>query len=127
MKRDIELVKQILTYFETKTDWQGESEVKIEGYEAKVINYHIHIMYEGGLLNGEPSKTKEGRVYGVLPFRLTWKGHEFLDNTKGGRWEKIIKETKVRGLKLGFDTISILMRKIAERQIDNIDLNQLLN
>lgn len=73
MKRDIEVVRKILVYFEEKTDWRHEDKIHIDGYEDKLVSYHIDIMYEAGLLNGEPIKSKEGRIYDVLPFRLTGK------------------------------------------------------
>ena len=37
MKRDIELVKQILLYFEAKTSWEGEEQVVIEGFDKEVL------------------------------------------------------------------------------------------
>lgn len=117
MKRDIELVRKILIHFENKTDWAHEEKIHIDGYEDKLVSYHIDIMFEGGLLNGEPSATKTGRIYDVLPFRLTWEGHEFLDSIRGGRWEKIMKRVKDKGGDFTFDLIKKLATKLAEDQL----------
>lgn len=117
MKRDLELVRKILTHFENKENWAHEKDLKIEGYDDKLVSYHIDIMYEAGLLNGEPSKTKEGRIIDVIPFRLTWDGHEFLDNTRGGRWEKILKKVKEKGGDFTFETVKKLATKFAEEQL----------
>lgn len=117
MKRDLLLVRQILLHFEAKQDWGYEDPVNIEGYEKKLVDYHLQIMYEAGLLNCEPTKTDQGRLYDVLPFRLTWEGHEFLDNTKGGRWDKIWKKVTEKGGDFAFDLIKKLATKYAEDQL----------
>ena len=41
-------------------------------------------MYEGGLLDAEAicSSTTPSRIVRVLPFGLTWAGHEFLDSLR---------------------------------------------
>lgn len=117
MKRDLELVRKLLIHFEEKADWKHEENIKIEGYEDKLVSYHIDIMYEGGLINGEPVQSKGGRIYDVLPFRLTWEGHEFLDSIRGGRWEKIMKKVKEKGGDFTFELVKKLATKLAEDQL----------
>ena len=117
MKRDLQLVRKILIYFENKDTFTYEENIKIDGYEDKLVTYHIDIMYEAGLLNGEPTKTSEGRIYDVLPFRLTWDGHEFLDSTRGGRWDKILQKIKEKGGDFTFELIKKLATKYAEEQL----------
>lgn len=117
MKRDLQLIKQILIYFEEKNDWKGEKEIKIEGYPDKQISYHIDILFEAGLINGEPSRSAQGRIYDVVPFRLTWEGHEFLDSIRGGRWKKILKKVKENGGVFTLEIIKKLATKLAEEQL----------
>lgn len=117
MKRDLNLVRLILLHFESKQDWSYEEDVAIEGYERKLIDYHMQIMHEAGLINCEPIRSEQGRLYDVLPFRLTWDGHEFLDNIKGGRWEKIWKKVSEKGGDFAFDVVKKLATKYAEDQL----------
>ena len=117
MKRDLQLVRKILIYFEDKDSFAFEENIMIDGYENKIVSYHIFIMFEAGLLSGEPTKTSEGRIYDVLPFRLTWEGHEFLDSTRGGRWDKILKKIKEKGEDFTFELIKKLATKYAEEQL----------
>jgi hypothetical protein len=117
MKRDLQLVKKILLHFEEKTDWTGEKKLTIAGYDDKLVSYHVDILFEAGLINGEPSKTKEGRIHDVLPFRLTWEGHEFLDSIRGGRWETIMKKVRDSGGNFTFELIKKLATKLAEDQL----------
>ena len=74
-------------------------------------------MFEAGLLNGEPERTSSGRIIDVYPFRLTWEGHEFLDNTKGARWERITKKIKDKGGDFAFELVKKLAEKFAEDQL----------
>ena len=117
MKRDLQLVRKILLHFEEKENWSGEKPVQIDGYDDKLVSYHVDIMFEAGLLNGEPSQTKAGRIHDVLPFRLTWEGHEFLDNTKSGRWDKILNTIKERGGNFAFEIVKKLATEIAQKEI----------
>ncbi len=117
MKRDIQLVREILLHFEEKQDWSYEDPVLIDGYEKRLVDYHMQIMYEAGLINGEPTKTEQGRLYDILPYRLTWQGHEFLDNTRGKRWDRIVKKIKEKGGDFAFDLVLKLATKYAEEQL----------
>ena len=118
MKRDLELVKLILEHFEAKSDWQGEKVVPIEGYAQTLVDYHIQILYEAGLLNAEVATTAAGRIYDAIPFRLTWEGHEFLDNVKDKtRWKKILQTIKDKGGSFSFELVKQLASKFAEQQL----------
>jgi hypothetical protein len=117
MKRDLELIKEILLHFESKEDWKHEN-LEIQGYEKKLVDYHLQLMYEGGLLNCEPITSEKGRIYNVLPFRLTWSGHEFLDNIREQtRWNKIKGIIKEKGGAFSIEIIKNLALRLAEKQL----------
>lgn len=87
MKRDLDLIREILLYFESKEDVevvQDVEEMGIDGYDALSLKHHLVLMYDAGLLNAEAirSRTDPGRTVDVLPFFLTWEGHEFLDSIR---------------------------------------------
>ena len=84
MKRDFELVMKILEYLENRNETSVITELHIPGYDKYLVAYHIRRMYEGGLLDAEviTSESTESRIINVLPFGLTWQGHEFLDSMK---------------------------------------------
>jgi len=81
MKRDMDLVIKILEYLEDREEVSVIKKLEIPGYDNTVVAYHLCRMYEGGLIDAESvtSKTTETRIIKVLPFGLTWQGHEFLD------------------------------------------------
>lgn len=69
MTRDKDLVRDILLAVEA-------DHAKIETgitTDQDIINHHLHLMIDGGLLNGQEVNDGQWRVYG-----LTWAGYELL-------------------------------------------------
>jgi hypothetical protein len=87
MKRNAELIEKLLMYFEEKLDCEmihGRSPPQIPDYTNLEVKYHILLMYQAGLIDGEVerSSTTPERIIIVHPFSLTWEGHEFLSILK---------------------------------------------
>ena len=95
MKRDMELVIKILKYLEDRRDVSMIKQIKIPGYDNLVVTYHIHRIYEAGLLDAETENSKStiNRLIHVYPFGLTWEGHEFLDSMRN---KQIMAQVKHR-------------------------------
>ncbi len=88
MKRDPDLVRQLLIFFDAKSSPDLVKIPSIEGYDVLTIKYHGVLLYDAGFLRCEPvTSSTSTRVIEVWPFELTWAGHEFLDTapiTLGG-------------------------------------------
>ncbi len=83
MKRDFELVRKLLMFFEEQRSAKHVEMPPIEGYDEGTIKYHLVLLHEAGLLQCEPIRsTTSDRVIYVIPFDLTWDGHEFLDKVR---------------------------------------------
>ncbi len=95
MKRDMELIRKLLFFFDEKADPRPVKVPQIAGFDDLTIRYHVVLLYDAGLIFGEPSKSDTSdRVYDVLPFDLTWAGHEFLDLVRSDTfWEKAKDKT----------------------------------
>ncbi|HUU97323.1 MAG TPA: DUF2513 domain-containing protein [Phycisphaerae bacterium] len=92
MKRDLELVRKLLIFFEDKPDGAHVEVPPIEGYSELQIKYHLVLMHEAAFLRCERilSSTDPQRVIYVIPFELTWQGHEFLQSVKDDTlWRKL--------------------------------------
>jgi hypothetical protein len=63
MKRDMELIRKILVFFEARAFLKAELDLPIEGYERDVIRYHILLLSQSGLIDFEPEITKNGRIF----------------------------------------------------------------
>ena len=84
MQRDMELVIKILDFLEKRDDISVIGKPQIDGYDDRVVAYHLRRMFEAGLLDAEStnSKTTPERIITVYPFGLSWEGHEFLDSMR---------------------------------------------
>jgi len=107
MKRDLRLVKEVLVAVEESVSQIHSTSLKIEGFSESQIFYHIHILINGGFLEGQNTSSKSGQRYSFL--NLTWEGHEFLTaiNNKSG-WDAINKEVKRQGTSLPFSVVKAI-------------------
>ena len=94
MKRDLELIRELLLFFEEKQDDAPVEVPPIEGYSQYQIAYHLLLMHEAGFLHGERQRSLSDpeRVISVIPFTLTWQGHEFLQSIKDDNMWRKLKE-----------------------------------
>lgn len=87
MKRDMDLVREILIQME---DWPnaGESrDVKLPGRTSEEISYHLGLMSGAGLIEAVDASSDDGPAW--LPLGLSWEGHEFLDAARSDAvWSK---------------------------------------
>lgn len=85
MTRDMDLIRHLLILLEAKPgpELLKVSDIEAEGYSPSVIQYHLNLMYQAGLINGEDVRSStSSRLIKVMPFDLTWQGHEFLEHIR---------------------------------------------
>lgn len=120
MQRDMELVRRILLEVE-KSDEILTHPIKIDGYEDPVVNYHIVLMYEAGLLKAGYRNTAAGIPIVVSISRLTWEGHEFLDAAKNeGVWKEVKETLKEKGVDGTFELIKKIAGKLLEKKFNSL-------
>ncbi|MUL11871.1 DUF2513 domain-containing protein [Aliivibrio fischeri] len=91
MKRDMDLIRKIVLHIESKEDDQPIIEIPFSGYSELDFAEHYHLLYEAGLVRCEAicSGSTPSRVVRVIPFSLTWAGHDFADAIKSDTiWNK---------------------------------------
>jgi len=115
MRRDFDLIRKLLLFFEEKPTPQHVELPPIEGYDEPTIRYHLVLMHDAGLLHCEPVRSSTSdRVIYVLPFELTWEGHEFLDKIRSdGVWRKIRDVAASKGGSLAFAVINQIATRLA--------------
>ena len=112
MKRDFELVRKLLFFFEEKAGPKSIPIPPIEGYSEHEIMHHCVLLYDAGLLRCESVKSSSsGRVIEVIPFDLTWDGHEFLDKIRSDTvWSRVKSQVEGKGVTLSFNLINELAK-----------------
>ena len=127
MKRDLELIRKLLLFFENREEVtvmnynkiNNEEELRIDDYNGGLIVDHITLLYEAGYLDGEPEKTKTGRIIAVHPYRLTWDGHEFLEAMRNESiFRKAVSITKEKSLNLPLEIFKSLAQKLITNELN---------
>jgi hypothetical protein len=115
MKRDFELIRKLLIFFEEKQSPEHVAVPAIDGYDDTTIKTHLVLMHDAGLLRCEPAKSSTSdRIIYVIPFELTWDGHEFLDKVRNETvWAKIRDIIASKGGSIAFSVINQLATRFA--------------
>jgi hypothetical protein len=115
MRRDLDLIRKLLIFFEEKRDARHVEVPPIEGFSELEIKYHLVLMYEAGLLQREAIKSSTSdRVIYVIPFELTWEGHEFLVKVRNdGVWRRVKDAVASKGGSLAFSVVNHLATRFA--------------
>lgn len=89
MTRDMNLIRELLLAIERFPTGYG-AELEIEGHSETEIGYHLKLLWEAKFIEGIDVTTMGDDGPRVLPQRLTWEGHDFLDAIRDDRvWKKV--------------------------------------
>ena len=75
MKRDLDLIKQILN--EVEAIDKPKVNLTIEGFDQIVVNEHVYLCQQAALLEATILRDQEGQAAQAITSRLTWQGHNF--------------------------------------------------
>jgi uncharacterized protein DUF2513 len=104
VKRDMELVRDILFAVEASEEIpHGWINLEVPERTEVETSYHVVLMAEAGLIEAQNLSSSSG--YLVMPKRLTWHGHEFLDAT---REPEVWRRTKEGAAKVGNSSLEFL-------------------
>lgn len=97
MKRDFDLIRNILSFVETlkpgshAIDHSFTDYLKLDkDYDRDVILEHVNLLYEEKFIDGKVCRDQfSNLITSVCVTRLTWKGYDFLDATRDNTiWNK---------------------------------------
>lgn len=122
MKRDFDLVRKLLQYFEARESSAVDEYPDVAGFNRETVGYHCRLLYDARLLRCEPVKSSTSdRVIRVLPFELTWDGHEFLDKIRSDTaWNKIKTHASEKGLALSFSVVTELAKRLLTQALSGL-------
>lgn len=110
MKRDLNLVREILIWASEQKDAKINQNPVIAGYTEEQIFYHIHIMAQAGLIfameSNEMSKNPQ-----VTLVSITWDGQDFMDAAQDNvLWNKAMKTVLREGASFTFQFVKDWLR-----------------
>lgn len=120
MKRDMDLVRALLLFLEEREEASAveAARIAIPGATEREVQYHLNLMFQAGLINGEPVRsTSSDRLIYVIPFDLTWSGHEFLETVRDPEVWRQAKSAAAKAGTAGIDFIWGLARAALTRII----------
>jgi len=119
MQRDFDLIRKLLIFLDEKDGPEAVEVPPIDGYSDLEIKYHLVLLHDAGLIHCEPVKSSSSdRVIYVVPFDLSWNGHEFLAKVRDDTvWKTIKSKITEKGSALAFSIISKVASSIAMNQI----------
>lgn len=90
MKRDMELIRQVMIEIEKNPDPMQPIEIHIAGFSDLEVSYHVMLLAEHGFVEAINFTTHDGFEWQAQ--RLTFEGHEFLDAARSDTIWKTAKE-----------------------------------
>lgn len=89
MKRDMDLVRQLLFVMEKAEHGHCDEPLVVDGYTAEQIGYHAYLLNQAGLIVAVDATAMDSEGPVFIPVCLTWAGHDFLDSVKDDTvWQK---------------------------------------
>ena len=122
MRLDPDLIKKILSVLEeTEVDAPNaylDSLNKIEGYSEDQVIYHVRQLISGGYIDGEVIDSIGRQGSGLFIRRLSWEGHQFVENSRNDSLWKRSKEivlSKVGGVSI--DVLAETLKRLVENAL----------
>ena len=116
MKRDMDLVRQILSNAEAR---DFESDEPPASYQAQTVEeaYQIALMNDAGLVQADYTSQAGTPVCATI-FRLTWSGHDFLDAARDETIWKKAKDTILKpGISWTFSVLAEWLKQEAQKKL----------
>jgi hypothetical protein len=115
MKRDMEIIRAILLNVEDDKYRYGER-VRLDGVSDTICAYHVALLQDAGLVEGEVMKTGSSPYACARIDRLTSAGHDFCDAIRQDTiWNKakeyVIKPGACHGLSILVEWVKIEVGK----------------
>lgn len=122
MKRDLDLVRDILRYFEERESISliehADLAAELGRDDLGVVAYHVRLLAQAGFLSCELVKsTTSDRIINAWPFELTWDGHEFIKLSRDQAWNDAKRRLGDGFANASFDVVKTLLLQYAKSQL----------
>jgi hypothetical protein len=118
MKRDMELIRELLLAIEAvKKDTSfPASDLNLESdWATEDVYYNLQLMADAGFIDAQPVKSFQG-IHNVLIKRMTYEGHEFLDNARNESiWKEAMGLVQQKGGSVAIGILTQLLTSVAKQ------------
>jgi hypothetical protein len=112
MKRDFELMKEIMVHVENASTYEYDIHIRVPNKTEDEIDYHIMLLQDAGYIIASSGN----KSYGPRPQRLTNSGHDFISAASNPTlWDKTLKYSKEKGSAVTIAIFQALLIKGAEK------------
>ncbi len=119
MKRDMDLVRDLLLQIEEfDQGYGGDVEIEARDHEPQVVAEHLRLLLEARLIEGDAVPDDEYAFDHILPTRLTWSGHDFLETVRDPEIWKKTKEGALSAKGFTLDLLQDLAKGFIKKQIE---------
>ena len=89
MKRDLDLVRELLLALEGAPEVNAVESLVAKGYSEEAIGFHSFLLGDAGYARVFDTSTVMDTVPQAIASSITWRGYEFLDSARESkRWTK---------------------------------------
>ena len=119
MKRDMNLVREILLWA-TDQDASGvNANPTIVGYSADQVSHHVHLMSQAGLVEAAVTTALSDPGPTALLLSVTWAGHDFVDAARDNTiWNKAKRKVLSSGSSFTFDLLKDVLVLLAKGALE---------
>jgi Hypothetical protein (DUF2513) len=118
MKRDLELIRQLMLAIELKDTRFSTESIKIDGYNSSQINYHLQLLVEAELAIGEVRNYWGSDRPKIVIEKLSWEGCNFLDDARNESvWQKTMEIVKDKGGSISVGALTQLLASVAKQLV----------
>ena len=120
MKRDMEIVREILLEVEAQKASKVSKIIPSEDENNSDYMEHISLLIDEGFLTGKVIRGAQMQIaaISIIPPGLTWSGHDFLDAARSDTvWKKAMGKVKDAGGSITFELMKSLLKKLAAQQL----------
>lgn len=119
LKRDMDLVRDLLLQIEEfDQGLGGDVEIEAAGHEPQVVAEHLRLLIEARLIEGDTVPDDQYAFDHIVPIRLTWSGHDFLESVRDPEIWKKTKEGALSAKGFTLDLLQDLAKGFLKKQIE---------
>ncbi|MBY5592690.1 DUF2513 domain-containing protein [Rhizobium leguminosarum] len=96
----------------------GDVEVEAGDHEPQVVAEYLRLLLEARLIEGDGVPDDQYAFDHILPTRLTWSGHDFLDTVRDPAIWKKTKEGALSAKGFTLDLLQDLAKGFIKKQIE---------